>query len=323
MSSNKKGNLLAVAYDAGGAETLSSYLKQKKQEYVSLQCLVKGPARNIFLKKGLGKYIVNISKSRKAVISKRIDLLITATSWNSSLEIRFLKLAKDNNIPTISVLEHWVCYKERFGYPSLDWRENLPDRIWVFDCLAEKLAKKEFGGTTKISRKPNFYFKELKSEYKNISTKKDKRHFNVLFLSEPITERKIPVNQEIKKSEKDVATRLIELLVSLKHTRPASLTIRRHPSEDNTKYSSLLRDNINNGGFRVFLSNPRNSSLIENIRRADIVVGIQSPALIIASLFKDAISCCDKLPRWFIKYNIKHAGNNFSGLRSLLIKELR
>ena len=60
-----KHNLLAVSHDAGGAEVLSSYLKHSLNRYRNLECVVQGPAKRIFLRKGLKSCIVSAREGKK------------------------------------------------------------------------------------------------------------------------------------------------------------------------------------------------------------------------------------------------------------------
>ena len=315
-----KHNILAVSHDAGGAEVLSSYLSHKRKDYSLLRCVVKGSAERAFIGKGLRRYLIDVNKGKKLIFNRQVNLLLTSTSWRPWLEIDFIKLARKHSITTVAVLEHWMNYKERFKYPHKGWRGNLPDEIWVVDELARKIAKEEFGEAVKIRIKPNFYFRDLKSEYSKTAASKDRRCFNILFLSEPAAEHKALNKKKIKFNEIEKVTKLTEFMKGLDYRKPILFKIRQHTIENPSKYSAIIKYNSNNRDFKIALSDPKRDSLVKDIKSADAVIGMQSPALIIASLFKDTICCCDQSPLRFSAYNIKQAGPSLKGLEQLLYK---
>jgi len=168
----RKNKILVVSHDAGGSEVISAYVKAEKKKFDFI-CYVAGPAKKIFQRKKIKKIVLlpnNLPQSTIRKILKKnsnVEALLLDTSWESSLEIKFLKEAKKSGIRTIAFLDHWINYRERFGYPYKAWKKNLPDEIWVGDKYAFNLAKKKFPGI-KISLVPNPYFKEIRREYKQI-----------------------------------------------------------------------------------------------------------------------------------------------------------
>lgn len=314
-----KHNLLTVCYDPGGAEVLGSYLRHKRDEYGTLWCVAQGLAKRIFQRKGLQKYLIEAKRARRLILKRKVDLLLSSTSRTSNLEIDFIRLAKQNSIATIAILEHWINYKERFGYPCQNWRRNLPQELWVMDDLAKKIAQRELGKTVMIKLKPNFYFKDLKAEYSNTITSKSRGYFNILFLNEPILgpinfkDKRVKIVTQIKKIK-----RLINFIKSRDYQRPICFTLRHHPIERPLAYAGFVRDNSGSRNLRVVLSNSNRNSLIKDIKNSDVVMGIKSSALAIASLFKNTIGYCDRPPVWFSAYRIKYVGSNMEGLEHLL-----
>ena len=78
---------LVASHDAGGAETLSSWIKNKKFKKNKLIYYLKGPAFNIFKKKINNIKNVTIKKINNLKISK----ILTTTSWHSNLEKKIIK----------------------------------------------------------------------------------------------------------------------------------------------------------------------------------------------------------------------------------------
>ena len=80
IKQNKK--ILVVSNDAGGAEIVSAYVKNNLDNY-SFFCVLGGPAKNIFAKKGLDKYIIpeNDKEIEKIFKSNDFDFILASTSW--------------------------------------------------------------------------------------------------------------------------------------------------------------------------------------------------------------------------------------------------
>ena len=315
-----KNNVLAISNDPGGAEALSSYLRHRGKEHSCFRCVAQGFAKKIFISKGLGKYLIDTKKGKELILKGHIDLLLASTGRSSDLSTNFIALAKSHSIKTVTILEHWLGYKERFGYPSRDWRSNLPDEIWVVDKLARKIAEKEFGKAARIKIKPNFYFKDLRAEYSKSSASKDRRYFNVLFLNQPILKKIASKKKKIKITEIGKVTKLINFMKTMNCSRPIRFTIRQHPIESRSGFAEVVKGNTDCSNFRVVLSDPSRNSLVEDVKSADVVIGIQSSALTIASLFKKTICCCDEPPLWFPAFNVKHVKPNLNGLENHLSK---
>ena len=117
--------------DAGGAELLSEYVVNNKNEYLFF---LTGPSIKIFAKKIKNLKISNFNES-----THKLSLVISSTGWATKNEINIIHKCKIKKIKACAFLDHWINYKKRF------LRNNklvLPDEIWVGDNLAFKLAKK-------------------------------------------------------------------------------------------------------------------------------------------------------------------------------------
>ena len=93
-----------VAHDAGGAEIVSSYIKQK-----GLDCLYSlgGPALSIFKRK-LGR--VRVVSLEESILNS--EWVLCGTSWQSNLEWQAIGLAKTQGKKTVAFLDHWINYEE-------------------------------------------------------------------------------------------------------------------------------------------------------------------------------------------------------------------
>ncbi len=69
----------------------------------------------------------------------KINLLVCGTSLENNLESKYLKIAIDSNIRTISIIDHWTNFDIRF---KLNKGFLFPDYILLNDEYAFKKAKK-------------------------------------------------------------------------------------------------------------------------------------------------------------------------------------
>ena len=159
MNIFKSKKILVVSHDAGGAEIISSFIKIN-----NLKCSYKlsGPAIKIFKSK--------IKKIPKLKNKSNINLIVTGTSVNNLSEINSIKYAKLKKIHSISFLDHWVNYKNRF---IRNKKMTLPDEIILGDRIAFNIAKKEFNNKkVKLRLKTNEYLKNLQKFKNNKSDNK-------------------------------------------------------------------------------------------------------------------------------------------------------
>ena len=134
--------LTIVCHDAGGSEILSSWLSRQTEPY----CLVlAGPALSIFERK-IGNFLIDTLESAVA----KSDWVLTGTSWQSDLEIEAIKLANLQGKRSVSFLDHWVNYQQRF---MRDGKVYFPDEIWVGDDSALKIAKENEGDLARTYNK--------------------------------------------------------------------------------------------------------------------------------------------------------------------------
>ena len=127
--------LAVVSHDAGGAEILSSYVRQRRADAVFV---LDGPARTVFARK--------LGAIRQVALDAAVaqcDSVICGTSWQSDLEIDAIRAAQSLRKPSVAFLDHWANYKERFVREGETW---LPDEIWVGDAIARSMAAAAFPG---------------------------------------------------------------------------------------------------------------------------------------------------------------------------------
>ena len=259
-----------VSHDAGGAEILSSYLLQNPH-----QCcfVLEGPSIAIFKRK-LG--ICQASSLADAI--QISDWVLCGTSWQSNLEKQAILEARNAGKKVVAFLDHWVNYRERFEFNGIN---VIPDEIWVGDEYGQRLANQIFP-TIPIILVDNPYLKEISKELNVIKKKlKNSNHVSILYLCEPILEHALTSYGDERYfgySEQEALLFFIKHIPAItKH--PVEIVIRPHPSECIGKYGWIHKTNSN-------LSIKINSdcSLIENIALADVVVGCETMAMVLALL---------------------------------------
>ncbi|MCF7970995.1 MAG: hypothetical protein K9L22_07485 [Methylococcaceae bacterium] len=273
------GLCLLVAHDAGGAEILASYVKQHQ-----LNCLfvLEGPALNVFQRK-LG--VIELTTVDAGLLAA--DWCLCGTSWQSDIEWQVIKQAQLLGKRVVSFIDHWVNYPDRFIRNGV---QHLPDEIWVGDLYAEQIARAAFVHTViKIVENP--YLIDVAAELKELSQSSMEKSCDeriLLFVSENISDHALLKYADINYfgyTEFDALKYLLENLQVLE-CDISQLVIRPHPSDKDGKYDALLAQ------YPQFLLLSREPSLLVDIMHADLVVGCQSVALVVALLAnKKVISC--------------------------------
>jgi len=281
VSNDKK--IAIISHDAGGAEILSSYVRQQKSNYLFS---LKGPALEIFSRK-LG-LIVNMPTCEAIDAS---EVCICGTGWQTDFEWEAMRYARQVNKHVVAYLDHWVNYLNRFERNGI---KILPNEIWVGDCYAEDIARKIFLETN-IANIEKPYFIDIKN---SVLSKKDLYKENsdqkrIIFIGENISEhakKEYGSERHWGYTELDALSYLIEGLERLGCAK-AKIVIRPHPSENKEKYEWAITKYPN-------ISFSRNESLIDEILSSDIVAGCESVALVVGILaMKKVISCIPKFGR--------------------------
>lgn len=183
------------------------------------------------------------------------------------MNYRLSNMRKKKKIKSISIIDHWVNYKERF------YRNNqkiLPDEIWVTDKIALNLAKKIF--SIKVTLKKNYYLMDFIKSFNDLAKKKDKTNKIILYLTTNTNNKKrdlAKLNYFFKKT-KFYIDKKIQVVVKI------------HPSENISKYNSLIKK------FK-FVKFVKNYDLIKLLIKCKYVIGYNSMAMYLASKVKKRI----------------------------------
>ena len=276
MTRKHKKHILVVCHDAGAGQLISAYVK-KHARTIRFHCLVLGPAKKIFKRKGLSRLIVSKQKGAALLNERTVSTVVCGTSWVSHLEREVIQRARAKDVKSVVYLDHWTNYKERFGYPRRDWQMNMPDELWVGDKHAFKLAKQYFKSNV-IKVVPNAYFQEVKAAYRVVRNSDKSKGTDILFMSEPtMLAHKTFYEAGYEYDEADVLKKVLDYLS--KKSVQNTIIICYHPAEKRDKYSALL---VRYGRKLHFRKQDKN--ILKDFARAKLVIGRRSMALALAAL---------------------------------------
>ena len=262
--------ICVVSHDAGGAELIANHIPALHEDCLFV---LEGPAKSVF-----ERHLGEIKCSNLEASIEKANWVLTGSGWQSSLEWKAIGLAKKLNTKSVTYIDHWMNYRERFFRNGI---QHLPDEIWVGDVYAESIARDAFDGPL-IRRVKNYYFANLKKYISaNIRERISKgQGCNVLYVCEPIGEHaRLEYGDRLHWGYTEFEA-LNFFLANFKHLNLGikKIVLRPHPSEDKKKYESVV-DAFN---FPVMLGGDR--ALVEEIMNSDLIVGCQSMAMIIGLL---------------------------------------
>jgi len=280
-----------VAHDAGGAEVLAAWCRENRGAF-EFCCTCRGPALPIFQRDLSSLPFVAL----EAISLLAPDgLLLTGTSLEADLERTALEIARRSGVRSVAFLDHWDLYRERFGDAST-WRGGLPDEIWVGDRYAYEKALHDGFPEGRLKLVENPYFKEILAL--GATAARPSGYGRILYVCEPVS-RKLAAAFGASASEYPDETEIMGLFLDAVHAHREEIeavTLRLHPSEDPSKYETLLGRCL--GGPPVAYS--KNSSLADDILGHSVVVGIESNALVIGLLLGRAVYSCIPRRPWDI-----------------------
>jgi len=263
-----------VSHDAGGAEILSSWLNRS---HCLASVVVAGPAEAIFRRKCPQAEFLPLDEAMA-----KSAWLLCGTGWQSSFERKAIARGRELGKKTVAFLDHWVNYRERFDESG---SSVLPDEIWVGDQDAERIARALFTETPVLLQQ-NPYLQDLLVEIEQLQVEKAiSASKKVLYVCENVVDHaRLQYGDERYWGYTDYDA----LLFFLKHISALgeaieAVTIRPHPSEQAEKYHWVTKLNslpIKIGGKQT---------LLKEILEADIVVGIQSMAMVVGLLARKRV----------------------------------
>jgi hypothetical protein len=258
-----------VSHDAGGAEILSSWVNHTQHP---VTVVVAGPAESIFRHKCPHAEFLPLK-----VALHKSSWVLCGTGWQSDFERQAIVSARALGKKTVSFLDHWVNFRERFVGAN---NYVLPDEIWVGDIEAERIARAQFVDIP-IILQPNHYIEDLLVEISRIRKPRSDSIFKrILYVCEPIAQHSLLQfgNEHHWGYTEHEALSFFLNNVSALGRYIGSITIRPHPSEPKDKYDRLR--NL----YSLTLVHGGQKTLLEEILESDIVVGCDSMAMVVGLL---------------------------------------
>jgi hypothetical protein len=274
-----RGPVCVVSHDAGGAEILASYVEQTKLDFLPV---LEGPALAVFRRR-LGP----IDPVPLEVALAACAWCLLGTSWQSDLEWTALELAAKAGKRTVSFLDHWVNYAERFERRGV---RRLPDEIWVGDERALALAKERIPDA-RVVLVPNPYFVHVRETLSRLGARapgRAPRRAHALFVSENISGHgamRFGDERRWGYTEFDAIEYFFDRRRDL-GCEIERVVLRPHPSDPAGKYAAVVAAHAP----LAMLSD--GAPLLEEIAAADLVAGCESVALVAALAAGKRVLCC-------------------------------
>lgn len=283
---------LAVCNHVGGLNALKPIIK----EINSINSII--VLTNISNKKNFNNFNlpiiyvkskISINDAIDFLKENKIKFLITATSEPEDkvvgrLESVFIYSSKKVGIRSITLIDSWQKYKERFSLNNSNLLEAIPYKICALDKKCkEDLIKNGFSkrniiisGNPAWEKLNKIYedINEIKIQdvYLNLNLFKSSKY--IIFISQPISERD---DYKLPYDEVSVLNSLINTIKKLNASEKNKfiLFIKKHPSEKYKKFASIIKQN--NG--MVFFLKENTLSIYELSKFSVACVGMFSMLL--------------------------------------------
>lgn len=299
--------VLFFARDPGGANVIIPVYKKMEGKYQRL-IYAKEFAYERIKKEGIP--VINIKeecgdKEEDIVyFLKRTNpqILITGTSLNDYTERYLWKAAEELGIKSYAILDQWMNLGIRFSDYNYDeiekYRKNrvhpfLPSRILVMDELAKESIVQDGIDEKRIAITGQPHFDVICDMYEQAKESYDKKCWNIVFASEPISHDYDSDSTEHLYwgyNERTIFTSLYKCVMKLgdKYGIKSRIIIRPHPREDKKNWNYIISEYSNEN--MIIECNDRDDSF-SILKSMDVVCGISSMFLLEAFICKkDVIS---------------------------------
>ena len=160
------GRGLFIFSDPGGAKPILSYATLNAS--LSNVLVISDRKYPFFNDFQIPVNFYNNESIAEIIYKYKPSFIFTGTSYTSKLEVKFIKIAKQLEIPTYSFIDHYTSFLDRF---NLDGEQVYPDFICLIDDLAKSiLHQKKIEVPAIITGN---YFHQYLKMWKPIYTKKE------------------------------------------------------------------------------------------------------------------------------------------------------
>lgn len=273
---------VVICGDPGGARAVLPVVQRLGRRGVEVRSFPYHQARAIFEDAGVACSPIppDASAAWLSEVVARNRCLLTGTSANGvDWEKNFIRAARSEGIPSITVLDYWSAYAERFSASEL--LDSLPDAVAAMDERARREAMEAGIPEDRILVAGQPAFEELEDRAAAFTehSRRDMRarmgaapeDLLVVFASQPFRALR---GREMGFTEEEVLDSLVvELERIARSGRGVRLIVRPHPRESLTRESLPKHEAI-----RADVSSVEDR--IEAALAADLVVGMNSVYLV-------------------------------------------
>ena len=230
MLINNSDRIGVVVHDAGAALLVFCHLNYFKLPFHSY---IKGPALKL-----IPEDTQHVPYQSFSQMMLNIDVLITGTSYPASVEMEAISAAKELGIRTISFVDSWVNYLERF---KLSGTIIKPDIVVLTDDIGYSKARnvlKDFN----LVREQNYYKVYMQKLYDAYLGQSSREPNQVLYFTEPTSTFAKKMYNDPKYwgyDEFDALNYFFENFEKIGSSEK-NVVIKIHPSESITKYSDYF-----------------------------------------------------------------------------------
>lgn len=233
---------------------------------------------------------------------KRVNphAIVTGTSLDDYTERYLWKAAERLHIKSYAILDQWMnlgirfseyTYAEEELYKKYHEHCYLPYRVLVMDELARRMLIEDGVDGNRIVVTGQPHFETVYAKYQQVSGVYDEKYWNVVFVSEPISNDYDRNNKEKLYwgyNEKTVFQQLYDCLLRQADFLPKDirLIIRPHPREDINSWKEIVQT-LNSKHITIELDAQNGSFAI--LKSADIVCGMSSMFLLEAVICEKPI----------------------------------
>lgn len=227
-----KKKLLFVSQDQGSGNALFPVInKLLLDESLLIRVFAARQSKNVFRKQGISfKNLDNIDFDTE--LDFKPDLIVTGSSMRECVEKEALRVARSNNIKSVSILDFWGNYWKRFTVDGEHDPDTLPDYIFIMDEIAKEKMISEGFPERKLIITGNPYFDTF-----TVSGSKKQNSYprSVLFVSQPV----------FRDGSYQTDPRILEdILEVFDSSGDYKLVVRPHPKDDRWAFSKYRDDNL-------------------------------------------------------------------------------
>lgn len=306
----KMTKILATSFDQGGINSISPVIRRLSSIGIDVVTIGQGKGERSFKKqkisyKTLNSYglnEVNLDSMEKILKQEKPNIVLTGTGAPREnygpiiMDQAATLAARLKGIPSISVLDMWVSYIERFsGLNNTQRLKFLPNKIAIMDEVAKKAMIKEGIPKELLVVTGNPYFdghKEIRKRFR-IPEDKERIHkdlgipkgnYVILFVSQPIKANHPP--NEFGYNEEIVLRELLEASKNLKDKLPSfTILVKGHPDKGKENLEPIIAEYKDD--LSIILNKDYDIKLV--ILASDVLVTMVSTAAVDAAYLSSTI----------------------------------